>query len=195
MSHGYRIVNQYYPHFLTFTTVGWVDLFTRKECVQIIRDSMIYCQKNKGLVIHAYVIMSNHLHLVCGASEGGPGLSEIIRDFKKFTSKQLLKWIFYSGKESRKDWLKVVFEYHAKYNSRNKNYQVWQQNNRPMECINSRFTWQKIDYIHHNPVVAGMVEKTVDYLWSSARNYAEMNDCFLDVEFIDFDVDWGYVMR
>ena len=61
--------------------MGWVDIFTRKECKDIIVDSLKYCNSNKGLSIHAYVIMSNHIHLIVSAREGSWGLSGIIRDF------------------------------------------------------------------------------------------------------------------
>jgi REP element-mobilizing transposase RayT len=83
---GYVITDQYATYFVTFTTVGWVDVFTRKELKEIIIESLKYCQKEKGLIIHAYVIMSNHLHLILRAKEGSAGLSAIIRDFKKYTS-------------------------------------------------------------------------------------------------------------
>ena len=78
---GYIITDQYAIYFLTFTIVGWVDIFTRKECKDIIVDSLKYCNSNKGLSIHAYVIMSNHIHLIVSAREDSGGLSGIIRDF------------------------------------------------------------------------------------------------------------------
>jgi REP element-mobilizing transposase RayT len=82
---GYQILEQYASYFLTFTVVGWVDLFTRKECRDIIIESLKYCQKNKGLVLNAYVIMSSHKHLIARAEENSSVLSAIIRDFKKHT--------------------------------------------------------------------------------------------------------------
>ena len=81
---GYNIDDQYGLYFLTFTLVGWVDLFTRKECKDIVIDSLKYCVRNKGLIISAYVLMESHLHIVASAKEKSDGLSAIIRDFKKF---------------------------------------------------------------------------------------------------------------
>lgn len=191
---GYKIRNQYGLHFLTFTVVGWVDLFTRKECRDIIIDSLTYCQKNKGLIVTAYCVMSNHLHLVACASKETSGLSDIVRDFKTHTSKKLIGWIFKSGKESRLEWLKMVFAYHAKFNRRNGTYQIWQQSNRPKECLHPKFTWQKIEYVHSNPVVAGIVKKPEYYVYSSASNYVEQGPWLLEVEVYDGDVGIGYVM-
>jgi putative transposase len=53
-----------------------------------------------------------------------PGLSEIIRDFKKFTIKEIIKWINESNNESRKEWMQMVFKLHANMNSNNSLYQV-----------------------------------------------------------------------
>lgn len=61
---GYRIRNQEATHFLTFTIVGWIDLFSRQRYRDIILESMAFCRKEKGLLQSAYVIMTNHLHLI-----------------------------------------------------------------------------------------------------------------------------------
>jgi REP element-mobilizing transposase RayT len=77
---GYQIRNQQARHFLTFTVCGWIDLFTRKEYKDILIDSLKYCQKEKGLELNAFVIMSNHVHLIGRATEKNT-LSDIVRDF------------------------------------------------------------------------------------------------------------------
>ena len=136
---GYVISDQYATYFLTFTIVGWVDVFTRKELKDIIVDSLDFCQKQKGLIINAYVIMSNHIHLVASAKPESPGLSAIIRDFKKFTSKKILEFVLGNKSESRQEWMRIVFVYHARFNKNNAKYQVWQQNNRPKICFTPSF--------------------------------------------------------
>jgi len=192
---GYAIGDQYETYFLTFTVVGWVDLFTRKECRDIVINSLKYCQDRKYLIINAYVIMSSHIHIICRAEEGSDGLSAIVRDFKKFTSKQILDFVLNDKKESRREWLKVVFQYHAKYNKNNTNYQVWQQNNQPKQLLNPKFISQKLNYIHNNPVAENIVEKPEDYLYSSAKQYIEIENKILEVEIIDFGSTEGYIPR
>lgn len=123
MLKGYKIIDQYAPHFLTFTIVGWVDIFTRREMKEMVIDSFKYCQDKKGLIIHAYVIMSSHLHVIWSAELNSPGLSCLVRDFKKYTSKQIIRFLN-DPNESRRDWLEVVFKYHAKYNKRNSEFQI-----------------------------------------------------------------------
>ncbi len=183
---GYHITDQFGTYFITMTLVGWIDLFSRKHCRDIMIDSFKYCVINKGLIIYAYVIMSSHIHMIVSASEESDGLSAIIRDLKKFTSKQLIKWTLESSQESRGDWLDVVFKYYGKFNKNNQTYQLWQQNNYPKLCVHRRFTKQKLIYIHENPVKAGIVENAEEYRYSSARNYTGIRDTELDVILIDF---------
>ena len=111
---GYKIRDQQAVHFITFATVQWVDVFTRSDYVNIIMASLAYCQKEKGLLIHAYCIMPNHLHLIISTLTNN--LSDIIRDFKKFTSARIIKAIEENTKESRragcygylKKWAKIM---------------------------------------------------------------------------------------
>ena len=181
---GYRITNQQGIHFVTFTTVGWVDVFTRKECKDIIIEALKYSIANRGLLIYAYVVMSNHLHLAIAAAKNSKGLSAFIRDFKKFTSKEILKWLKTSHKESRRAWMLPIFRDFGRANIRNKHYQVWQQHNHPIELKYSSWVTQKVNYIHNNPVKAAIVDRPEDYLYSSARNYAGRKDYILEVELI-----------
>jgi len=193
MEGGYKITDQFAMYYLTFTLVGWVDLFTRRQCSQILIDSFKYCKENKGLILYAYVIMGSHVHLLAAAMEGSSGLSAIVRDFKSHTSRKIIEWITDNNKESRRDWLDMVFKYHGKYNSNNEKYQVWKQDNRPMQCVTPWFTLQKLNYIHNNPVKAGIVDHAEDYRFSSARNYAGRKDVVLDVQLLDFGSLIGYV--
>ena len=89
MPHAYQIHKQDAAYFLTLTAVEWADVFLRREHKQILCDSLNFCVNVKGLEIFAYVIMTSHVHLIARAKEGN--LSEIIRDFKKFTSAMLLR--------------------------------------------------------------------------------------------------------
>ena len=77
---GYKIRNQSAIHFLTFAVVAWIDVFTRKEYRDIVLESIRYCQAEKGLLLHCWCIMSNHLHLITSAKNHD--LSDVLRDFK-----------------------------------------------------------------------------------------------------------------
>ena len=180
---GYRIRNQKEIHFLTFAVVEWVDVFIRKEYRDIVMDSLAFCQEEKGLLLHGWCLMSNHMHLL--ASSEIFELSDILRDFKKFTSSRIITAILDNPQESRKDWMLPVFRNAGQSNSRNTNYQFWRQDNQPKECYSPAFTVQKLNYIHNNPVEAGIVDKPEHYLYSSARDYYYRKDCgLLKVAFI-----------
>ena len=194
MPKGYKIVDQYAPHFLTFTIVGWVDIFTRREMKEMVIDSFKYCQEKNGLIIHAYVLMSSHLHVMWSAELNTTGLSCLVRDFKKYTSKQIIKFLN-DPNESRRDWLKVVFKYHAKYNKRNSVFQIWTQDNKPKQIMHPKFARTKLNYIHMNPVVQGIVEKEEDYIYSSARNYLDIKNRPTEVVPLDFGGEEGLIIR
>jgi len=183
MPTGYQIQDQNAPYFLTFQVVYWVDIFTRKECKDIIIDSLRYCQKEKGLEIYAWVIMSNHVHIFCRSLTGE--LSNTIRDFKKYTSKKIVEFIIDNPKESRKEWMLRLFKHAAKRQNKSGNYQVWTHENHAVEMVTNDFMEIKVKYIHENPVRAGIVENPEDYIYSSARFYADM-DGLLEVIPITF---------
>ena len=172
MSRAYKFHNPEGLYFISFATVSWIDVFTRREYREILIESLAYCQKNKGLELYAWCVMSNHIHMIIKAGEGFV-LSDILRDFKKFTSKKIVKAIEENPQESRKEWMLAIFKNAGAYNSNNKEYQFWQQNNRPIELYTDRVISQKLDYIHDNPVEAGWVESPEQYLYSSARNFNE----------------------
>ncbi len=65
---GYKIINNDRIHFISFAVVEWVDVFTRKEYKDILLDSIRYCQKEKGLILYAWCIKSNHVHMMIAAA-------------------------------------------------------------------------------------------------------------------------------
>lgn len=168
MKEGYVIRDQALPHFITATVVDWIDIFTRKAYRDSVIDCLDFCIKNKGMILYGYVIMSNHIHLVIQSNDGK--LSDLIRDFKKFTAKTILEKI-QTEPESRREWILERFKLATESHSRNKKYQFWQYGNHPEEIFTNTFMWSKLDYIHLNPVRSGIVERASEYIYSSAGNY------------------------
>ena len=171
MSTGYKIEEKDGLYFVTFQVVKWIDIFTRKIYRDIVIDSLRFCQTSKDLEIYAFVVMSNHLHLILRG--GKPDLSNTIKEFKSFTAKQILKTIDTEA-ESRREWMLNLFEFSAKQHKRNEKYQIWTHENHAELIYSNQFMDSKINYIHDNPVRSGIVEKAEDYLYSSARNYADL---------------------
>jgi REP element-mobilizing transposase RayT len=177
---SYIIRDQQAIYYMTFTVVGWIDVFSRQQYRDIVIESFRYCQQHKGLHLHAYVIMSNHVHLIVSVDEGYT-ISGFVRDCKKFTAKRILDDIESNNIESRKEWMLHQFKYYASRHSRNEHYQLWDHDNHFIELFSPAVTQQKIDYIHQNPVRAGLVYRAEDYVYSSASNYAEI-DKIIDVD-------------
>ena len=127
--------------------------------------------------------MSNHAHLFISAKENN--VSDVLGGFKKFTSKQITKAIIEHPGESRKEWMLRIFKDAGDKNSRNVNYQFWQQDNQPKIIYTPEFAAQKLEYIHNNPGEAGLVEKAEEYIYSSARDYYYGKKCgLIKIEFL-----------
>ncbi len=181
MSEKYKFHDDYGIYFVTSTVTNWIDLFTRKELKRIIVDSLQFCQSSKGLVIHAWCLMPSHLHIIVSSRD--QHLSDIMRDFKKFTAKKIIKELGLIN-ESRKNWLFQAFQEAGKHMNRIQKYKVWQDGNHPISLESNYFVDQKLSYIHQNPVESEIVEEPEQYLHSSARDYAGIKG-LLEVELIN----------
>jgi REP element-mobilizing transposase RayT len=174
MSDKYKIWDNSKAYFLTMTVTGWIDVFISKNCKLLIMDSLKYCQENKGLVIFGYCLMSNHIHMIASV-EGDYTLSEIIRDFKKYTSKAIINELKNSP-GIKKIWMLEYFKKEGMNNKKIRNYKFWQEGNHAEMIQSNKFFDEKLDYIHNNPVKELIVEKPEDYIFSSARNYAGLSN-------------------
>lgn len=171
MSRSYKFHNPDGLYFVSFAVDEWLDVFIQNLYKDILVESLSFCQQNKGMEIVAWCIMTNHVHLIFKSiKEQRPEL--LLGDFKRFTSKAIIKAIKENPQENRKDFLLEHFRKAAKQSSNVKNYQFWQHDNKPIELWSNAVIQEKIDYIHQNPVEEGLVFRPEDYLYSSAVDYA-----------------------
>src|SRR5690554_2396261 len=181
MSRKYKFHNPEGLYFVSFAVVDWLDVFTRNEYKDILISSLSFCQKNKGMEIIAWCIMTNHVHLIFRSVKGQhPAL--LLGDFKRFTSKAVVKAIQQNPRERRKEFLLEQFRKAAAKSSNVKEYQFWRHDNKPVELWSNKVIKQKIDYVHNNPVEAGLVYKAEDYVYSSATDYADEKGLLDDAE-------------
>ena len=181
MGETYHIKDPFATYFLTFQVVNWIDIFTRKRYRDTVVKSFNYCIKEKGLVVYAWVIMSNHLHCIVNSIPGE--LSNTVRDLKTFTAKNIIKSIQEDG-ESRKEWMLIQFKQAGLEKSQQ--YQLWTHENHAIEInpYQPMFMQSKINYIHNNPVRAGIVTKSEEYIYSSANQYYTGAKSLIPVETI-----------
>jgi putative transposase len=162
-----RIVQQNkVPYFITMTTIEWLDIFTSDIYFGVLAKSLNYCIKKKGLVVYGYVFMTNHIHLILDVTDSNYPLESIIRDFKRHTTKFIYKYL---KKDHRKYLHWVVLNTFSKKITNQK--QIWKSGNWPIEINNDNIFYQKLEYIHNNPVKKGTVRSSNDWVYSSANIY------------------------
>ena len=139
--------------FLTFTVHRWYYLFDRHNRWDILKESLQYCQTNKGLKIYHFVFMLNHIHLIASSGDMGG----FIRDFKTFTSKEIRKNIQATEPQS----LKLFQE--------GEEYHFWQKTNMPEIIRSEDYYLAKAQYVEQNPVRKRYVHSAEDWVYSSAN--------------------------
>ncbi len=154
-------------YFVTFSVVGWIDVFIRREYQEILIESLQHCQKNKNMPIYCYCIMPSHIHFITYSEKGT--ISNTLRDLKSFTAKMLLKAIADNPQESRKEWLLKQFADYGKNSPQKLNMQFWKHENHAFFLYSNKMIKQKVDYIHENPVEAGFVNHAHEWRMSSAN--------------------------
>ncbi len=180
MSSKYKPGEDAIAHFVTFAVVGWIDVFSREQYKEIFVNSLQYCQKEKALALHAWIIMTNHVHLIISSNTNK--IEDIVRDLKKYTSKQIFKAIQENPTESRKEWMMNLFSFAGKNNNNNKDFQFWKQDYHPIELNSAEKAKEKLDYLHENPVRSGLVWEPWHYKYSSAIDYYTSEHGLLKIE-------------
>ncbi len=169
-------------HIYYITTVVYkrLPIFTRPNFIIPLYDSLNFYRYNQAFKLLGYVIMPDHIHLIiwpCGKST----ISDIMRDYKTFTSKRIIRQ---AKVEGIGEWV-AAFRQAGQETGRSTN-KVWQDSYWDVNIYTERFLRQKLNYVHRNPVRAGLVEQPKDYVYSSFRNYA------LDEEWlIEIDKEWA----
>jgi REP element-mobilizing transposase RayT len=143
--------------------VNWIPLFRKPELVQIILDSLTFLGTKERMILHAYVIMENHLHLV-GRSHD---FASEMKNFKSFTARRIVDSLRQSGPGTILKQLAVSKKRHKL----NQEFQVWQEGFHPEAILSESMLRDKIEYIHLNPVRRGYVENPEHWRYSSAGQY------------------------
>ena len=174
----WKIYDEREFYFITYSVTEWYPVFTKSEYFDVLIDSLSYCRRNKGLKIHAYVIMLNHVHLIISRWESSPNsISDIIRDHKRYTSKRITQQL---SDENQKLALSVFCK--EKSEGTRDSFNVWQAGFHPVILLHEKMFIQKMEYIHNNPVKKGYVRKPEHWYYSSASYYEEKERGPLEVD-------------
>jgi putative transposase len=163
MRSRYRINDENAAHFITSTVIEWLPIFTTAACCDILVRSFEHCRKNKGLHIHAWVILDNHFHAIISGSR----LAQTVSDFKKFTAHELLAQLKLEGR----GWLLNQLTYFRAAHKRESAHQLWQEGIHPQSISSDDVMLQKLEYLHNNPVKRGLVAAPEHWIYSSAHEW------------------------
>ncbi len=155
------ILSEEYAEFLTVTCLEWKHVLKDDRFKDIITESLAHLAESNRVYVYAFVIMSNHFHLIWQMM-GEHKKANVQRDFLKYTSQQILK----AMKTEKSKLLNELL-----VNAKDRKYQVWERNSLGVPLWKPEVFEQKLDYIHNNPVKAGFCQYPADYKYSSARFY------------------------
>ena len=160
--------------FVTLKTIKGVRIFTNEKYFNVLLNSLLYCQKHKGLKLYAYCLLVNHLHLVFSTESNHP--EKFLQDFKRFTTTQIHKVL----KESQRldDLNKLSY---SAINRKNTDFRLWQRAVFPEEIFTQKFLEQKIKYTDFNPTHHQVVSDIEHYPYTSYHNHYCAHKNFLSV--------------
>ena len=151
--------------FFTATIVNWKNLLKPDKYKQIILGSLKHLVRYNRVVLYAYVIMPNHIHILWRILEPNI-LSDVKRDFLKFCSQK----IKFDLEENHPEVLNYFLS-----KRKDRQYQFWQDRSYNTPLHNRDVVIQKLNYIHNNPLSKKwkLVAAPEDYLYSSAKFYLQ----------------------
>jgi len=168
--------------YVTTSVVGLRPVFNQEKCYDILISSLKFLKKKYNFKLIAYVLMPNHIHLIIYFEEQ-PRISEVMRDFKKFTCFKIRKlWEI----EKMTDVLDYLRKNAEKFSGQK--FKLWDDRFDSLVVTNEKTLREKINYIHNNPLKKGLVENIEDWCYSSARNYFCSDNSLIEVDVGFFSV-------
>ena len=159
------ILSKYYAEFITVTCLEWLPVLANDKHKEIITESLRFLVKEKRVTVYGFVLMSTHFHLIWQVM-GDHKREDVQRDFLRFTAQQILK-------QMRNDNSLLLDQ--LVVNATDRKRQVWERNSLSIELRTQKVYDQKLDYIHYNPVLAGLCNYPEEYYYSSAK-FCELNE-------------------
>lgn len=158
----------HYPQFFTATILEWKQLLKPVKYKELIASSLQFLVQDKRVIVYGFVFMSNHIHLLWQIQPGHKR-EDVQRDFLKYTAQK----IKYDLEMHHQSMLTLFL-----VNAKDRKYQIWERNPLSIDLWSRDIMWQKLDYLHQNPVRAGLCPLPENYHWSSALFYHSGKDNF-----------------
>ena len=158
----------YWPQFFTATILEWKPLLQHNRYKDEIIKALQFLVKKKRIKLYAFAIMQNHIHLIWQPLPGET-LQTIQHSILKHTAQQFKI-------DLQKNNIALLEQF--KVNAKDRAYQFWERNSLSIELRSAKVFNQKTEYIHNNPVTAGLCILVEEYYYSSAKFYATGIDYF-----------------
>jgi putative transposase len=167
--------------FITSTIIDFHPVFKHDSDYQILIDNLNFYRHKFDMKLFGYVLMPNHYHFLVQLDNHQGQLSKFQQDFKKFTAKKILEKLY---EESRFQELKIFED--AARNLPKQKHKVWMDRFDDEVIKSEKWFFQKLNYIHNNPLKAGLVEQPEDWSYSSARNYINGDHSIIKINIFEF---------
>ncbi len=159
------LFSEYYPDYFTATILEWKHLLKQDKYKDIIVSSLEFLVKENRIKVFGFAVMSNHIHVIWQVQPNFQP-KEIQLSFMKYTAQMIIK-------DLRNNHQEVLEIFKVKASDRK--YQIWERKPLSISLWTQPVFKQKLDYIHSNPVVAGLCSYPEDYKYSSASFYIKAN--------------------
>jgi putative transposase len=167
--------------FVTSTIVDFFPVFKNHSDYLILIENLNFYRDKFDIKLFGIVLMPNHYHLLVQLDNSKGQLSKFQQDFKKFTARKILEKLC---EKERLHKLKI-FE-NAARNLPKQKHKVWMDRFDDEVIKSGKWFFQKLNYIHNNPVADGLVELPEDRPYSSARNYSKGDHSIIKVDIFEF---------
>jgi putative transposase len=149
-------------YYLTSVTHNRLPIFQKDEIKQIVAAAFDEARKSAGIMIFAYVIMTDHTHVL---SDNAREMKDVLRFLNGISAKRIIDHLKENDYESSLAKLRI-----QERDNRHK-HSVYEHHPNAIRITGEDAFMQKVNYIHQNPVRAGLVDHPYEYLFSSSRQW------------------------
>jgi REP element-mobilizing transposase RayT len=160
MAHRFLISHDSPVLYITLVTRDRLPVFRTDRMKEVLCRAIDEARNTAGLLLFAYVIMLDHLHLLTSRPST---TSDVLRVMKGLTARRMIDYL------KANNYLSSLAKLQHQKRDRNYTYSLWQTEKNVFPIFSEKMFMEKLNYIHQNPVRAGLVERATDYRWSSAR--------------------------
>jgi len=177
MPHDFQISRDSQALYITINTKNRLPVFMKDEMKKVLCAAIDEARRSAGLLLFAYVIMFDHLHVI---TDQPKPISDVLRILKGITARRVIDYL------KERNYLSSLAKLQHERRDRNYRYSLWQTEKNVLPIFSEGMFMQKVNYIHNNPVHARYVERAIAYHWSSARIWQR---CPLENEPLLVDID------